>query len=115
MKGETKTLIGLGAAFLVALIVAVLVGGIFIGKGCAPTNTHVETGIDAGPGLEAIDEQEREAELRAQRELEMIERKRREDLEALEGEQREEYERVREEGPDAVLRWLNDFDRERFP
>lgn len=116
MKEETqkKATLILGVAFLVLLIASVLAGGFFCGKSCAVSPPVIDIGIDAGPGLDEIDSAEDAAEKAAAVRLEAIEAKRRESIESLEGEQRDEYERVREEGPDAVLDWLNAFDRERF-
>ena len=100
---------------LAAVIVAVLLVAVLV---TTVPDCHrweeIETGIDAGPGLAEIDRQEHETEADALRRLEAIERERRATLDRLEAEQRREYEEVRERGPDAVLDWLRDFDKERF-
>jgi hypothetical protein len=79
-------------------------------SGCSPIDVPPE-GIDAGPGLEIIDAQEREAELETQRRLDAIERAHEEDLAAFDEQQRRKYEHVREQGPDAVAAWLTEFNR----
>lgn len=114
MTPETKTTVVLGSVFLTLLIVAALTGGIFIGKGCGGSPTAPELGIDAGPGLTKIDARERELREETAMELQRIEAERRESLEALDTQERDEYERIRKQGPDAVVEWLNAFDTARF-
>lgn len=115
LKRDVNKLVLYVAVALTALVALILGVGIFIGKSCSPVTTTIETTIDAGAELEKIDDRETEAIEAAAAELAAIEAKRQEDLDALEDEQRAEYDRIREKGPDAVLDWLNDFDRERFP
>ena len=111
MSDRTRRIL-VGVAVLI-FAVAVFAGGFHCSRVVNPP-TPQPVGIDAGPGLEEIAELEREAQREADAELERIEAKRREDLDALDEAHRAEYERVRARGPDAVLDWLNDFDRERF-
>lgn len=103
--------LSLGVAFLV---LSLFTGVYYMGKCSGTPPPIIDTGIDAGPGLDDIDAREAAEELDATRRLEHIETKRREDIEALEASQREEYDSVRAEGPDAVLDWLSAFDRARF-
>lgn len=112
MSDRTRWIL-VGVAVLIA-VVAVFAGGVQCSRSCAPASM-IETGIDAGPGLEVIADRERAEVEEAQAKIERIETRRREQLDALTESQREEYEEVRARGPDAVVDWLNDFDRERFP
>lgn len=111
MSNRTRWILVAVAALLV--VTAVFAGGFHCSRVMNPPAPQ-GVGIDAGPGLEDIAQRERDAEEEAAAELERIEAKRREDLDALDAEHRAEYERVRAKGPDAVIDWLNDFDRERF-
>lgn len=98
----------LAAPLVIFLLVAFLIPAIRDCRGPVPAPP---AGIDAGPGLEAIAAREREAEAAATRELARIEDERRRDLARFDEAQRRKYEDVRQQGPEAVARWLTDFNR----
>lgn len=114
MTKRTRNLFILLGVLGVVVIAGLFGLGVFTGLNCAPNGEPIETGIDAGPGLSEIDDRQTEIEREAAAEIERIEIERSEAIEALDEREREEYDRIREEGPAAVIDWLNAFDRERF-
>lgn len=111
MSDRTRLILAGVAALL--LCIAVFAGGFHCSRVVSPP-APIETGIDAGPGLRVLDAKEAALELDAAEETERIERKRAEDIAALDAAARAEYDEIRERGPDAVVEWLNDFDRQHF-
>lgn len=104
------TMVGGGAAALIALMIAAFL----LGHSCSSCDDPPvlpPVGVDAGPGLAEIDERERQAELLAEQRLAEIEREHQAELDAFDEAQRHKYEIVREEGPAAVAAWLTDFNR----
>ena len=101
------------AAIAAALLVAIL--AFALGRSCSGCDPQppvvAPVGIDAGPGLAEIDEQERLAREEAARRLREIEAEHQAELDAFDEAQRDKYEHVREQGPDAVAAWLTDFNR----
>ncbi len=105
-----RVLLGLVPALLVLLAVVVFLGARSC-SGCDPTPPVPPVGIDAGPGLAQIDEQERLAREQAEQRLREIEAEHQAELDAFDEAQRGKYEAVREMGPDFVAEWLTDFNR----
>lgn len=105
------------AILLGVLVVAVLVIGVVLGRGCwhppAPTTTVV-TGIDAGPGEEVIAGTLDGAVQAGQVHIEQIERKFDDDMAAFDEQQRAEYDRLRGgDDLDAAAQMLSDWNRQR--
>lgn len=99
-------------------ILGCLLGGTLLGVSvrscCEAEPSVIVLDVDAGPGNAALDKREAAAAAELEARLRAIEVKRQKALDALDAEGRAEYSRVRERGPEAVLEWLRDFDRERF-
>lgn len=103
------------AILLGVLVVAVLVIGIGLGHGCPhepPVTTTVVTGIDAGPGDQAIDERLDGAVQMDEERMRQVEAKFDNDLRSFDTQQREEYERLRGgDDLDAAAQMLSDWNR----
>lgn len=95
-------------------LVALVGIAILIGDRCDPSGPDLPPpplGIDAGPGLAELDAREAQAEAEAEAQIEALEQRHHAALEEFDRAERDKYERVRAQGPDAVARWLTDFNR----
>ncbi len=117
MKAEHRPfLLFLGIAVIATLIVAVVLG-FKIGTACSPAPVIVpdEVGIDAGPAFAAIDLELDGSIQAAEQRIDELEREHALTIDAFEGEQARKFDEVRRQGPDAMERWFEDFNREILP
>lgn len=108
-RSDTLRIRLIAAAFLVAALVAFVLG-LVVMRGCSPAPVIVpEPGIDAGPGEEAIAVALDAALQAEEEEIRALEAAHRDELDRFDEHQREEYERVRSGGRAEVARWLSSF------
>lgn len=97
--------------------VLILVIGIVAGRGCAPRpepTTAPVTGIDAGPGEQAIDQRLDAAVQLDEARMQQVEHKFDSDLAAFDDTQRAEYDRLRGgDSLDEAAEYLSQWNRER--
>lgn len=95
------------------LVAGALIAVFHLGRSCAPA-VIIEQPITEVDTTE-VDEATRQAQELAKQEADKmihdLETEHAEDLKDFDEKQREEYEEVREEGPDAVAKWLSDFNK----
>jgi hypothetical protein len=100
---------------VVTAFVAVTTIAFFAGRGCAPDPVilkDVPTDVDTSEVDTEADRELNEAEKETERKILELEEHHREELNQFSEEQEREYRDIREQGPDAVVDWLRDFNKQ---
>lgn len=104
-----------GGVVAIALVIAVLGISLLVNQcgGCEPRPIPIDLGIDAGPGEQMIAARLDAALQRVDERLAEIDRQYAEDIAAFDAQQREKYEALANEDLDTVVRFLDNWHRDR--